>query len=207
MNEPLKFKDFVKFMGILIVVLAIGFGLTVGIMMLIDRIKGVGTSIPQEEVQSLLQSAPEFLALCKQVSGASSTIPDESPQRLEEYKFVIVDIKTGELDKEFFQLNSEIRASNKEEITTLVCVDRQTVYRFSYVSGGSAYRHVIGYIAFDWPNEWRKTYGRFPGSEPPKTKALAGDAYGSEPKGKIAEWCKQYALTKGDPGLLPGEVP
>lgn len=91
--------------------------------------------------------------------------------------------------------------------TTLVCVDRQTKYRFSYTSGGSSYRHVWIFSAIDYTNKWSKYAARFVGSEPPKMKSLAGDAYGSEPKGKIAEWCKEYAISKGDPGIIPGYVP
>jgi len=195
MNEPLTFRGFLKGLGIFILLTPVAIGLALGIGYIVDVIRG--TNISKAEILSFKPMAAKYAELCA-VSNQATNFRKDFPQSLDEYKIVIVNWQTGKLDNEFFRLNKQYRAANPEEVTTLVCVDRQTKYRFSYVSGGSAYRHEWHFVAIDYANKWSKTAKILYGGEPPKIKSLAGDAYGSEPKGKIAEWCKTYALGKGD---------
>jgi hypothetical protein len=195
MNQPADWRWNLKALGVFIIASAVTLGLVIGIMAIVDVIRG--TNISKEEILSFKPMAAKYAELCVE-SMNSMNFRSDFPQSLDEYKIVIVDWQTGTLDNEFFRLNKQYRAAKPEEVTTLVCVDRQTKYRFSYTSGGSAYRHEWHFVAIDYPNKWSKTAKILYGGEPPKIKSLAGDAYGSEPKGKIAEFCERYALLKGD---------
>ena len=139
-----------------------------------------------------LRSLGPFKAHLAEYMATASAEPDQYLPATEmpvKGRLLPVDMKTKKIDPVFFDLSSDLRPRNPEEIGAVAALWWTEVRVGHYgASGGGAYKHQCTVMVFDKSSHVLLARKAFTGSDPPSTSRNGASQTGSKPYQEIRDY-------------------
>ena len=110
-------------------------------------------------------------------------------------KVIALDMESGQIDDVYHQLSSDLRAKSHDEVGMVIWCDWGEKLIGTYSDGFKGYAHTCDITIIDFANFEIVDTKYFKGTDPPETKNVGGDVWGSKPTPDIVEYIEGLPQT------------
>lgn len=113
-------------------------------------------------------------------------------------KVIAINMQDGELDDVYYKLPNILKAKSHEEIGMVVWLEWGEKLIGTYTDGWKGYAHTCNITIIDFSNNTVVDEKYFEGADPPDSKDIGGDVWGSMPTKDIVKYIEALPQTLTD---------